>query len=246
MTAHMSKTRVCLKSEIPANGMKECEAAGGIKLLVANSGEAYYAVQAMCPHQEVALCEGLYDGTVLTCHQHLWQWDIKTGAPLGMAEAPLERFDVFIDGETIYVGSQGALNVGELFTGIGEATLAALTALAKSEKFAAGSVLYKPGDTADDLFVLDSGRVEFQIGRDERTSPAGFMLRKGEVFGWAALLEEHPTRIATARVLEESNVLRINGKQALKILEADPASGFLVMRRLSGLIARFLAAAGAR
>jgi toluene monooxygenase system ferredoxin subunit len=242
----MSKEKVCLKADIPRNGMRECATAGGLKLLVANSGEAYYAVQAICPHQEVALCEGLYDGEILTCHQHLWQWDIKTGAPMGLAEAPLERYDVFIDGEAIYVGSQGALNVGELFSGIAEPTLAALTALAKMEEFAGGGFLYKPGDPADDLFVLDSGRVEFQIGRDERTSPAGFMLRKGEVFGWAALLEEHPKRIATARVLEKSTLLRINGKQALALLEADPASGFLVMRRLSGLIARFLAAPGAK
>ena len=72
------------------------------------------------------------------------------------------------------------------------------------------------------------------------------MLNKGEVFGWAALLDNQPTRIATARVLEPSALLRINGKAALKILESDPASGYLVMRRLSALIARFLAAPGAK
>ena len=242
----MSKQKICLVSEIPPNGLKECMVDGGLKLLVASSGNAYYAVQATCPHQDVALCEGLYDGAILTCHQHLWQWDIKTGAPLGLAEAPLERYDVFVEGETIFVGAQGALNVGELFSGIAESTLAALASLAKSEDFLAGSCLYRPGDPADDLFVLDSGRVEFQIGRDERTTAAGFMLKKGEAFGWAALLEEHPTRIATARMLEKSTLLRINGKEALKILESDPASGYLVMRRLSALIARFLAAPGAR
>ena len=112
--------------------------------------------------------------------------------------------------------------------------------------FAAGSVIYKLGDPADDFFVLESGRVEFQIGRDERVNPAGFILRKGEVFGWAALLENHPQRIASAKALEASALLRVNGKEALKLLESDPAAGFLVMRRLSGLIARFLAAAGAR
>ena len=242
----MSKKRICLKADVPLNEMRECEAEGGLKLLVANSGGQYFAVQSICPHQDVPLCEGLYDGTVLTCHQHLWQWDIRTGAPLGLAEAPLERYDVFIEGETIYAGSQGALNVGELFSGIADATLAALTGLAKPEEFAEGSTLYKPGDPADDFFVLDAGRVEFQIGRDERTSPAGFMLRKGEVFGWAALLDDHPARIATARVLEKSTLLRINGKAALKVLESDAASGYLVMRRLSALIARFLAAPGAR
>ena len=242
----MNKQKICLASEIPQNGLKECVAEGGLKLLVASSGDAFYAVQATCPHQDVALCEGLYDGAILTCHQHLWQWDIKTGAALGLAEAPLERYDVFIEDETIYVGSQGALNVGTLFSGITEQTLAALTNLAKSEEFTEGSYLYRPGDPADDLFVLDSGRVEFQIGRDERTSAAGFMLKRGEVFGWAALLEEHPARIATARVLEKSILLRINGKQALRILESDPASGYVVMRRLSALIARFLAAPGAK
>jgi toluene monooxygenase system ferredoxin subunit len=217
-----------------------------MKLLVANSGNEYFAVQAMCPHQEVALCEGLFDGSVLTCHQHLWQWDIRTGAPMGLAEAPLERYDVTVEGDAIYVGAQGALNVGELFSGIAAPTLAALAAHAKREEYAAGSTLYRPGDPSDDFFVLDSGRVEFQIGRDERTSPAGFMLNKGEVFGWAALLDNQPQRIASARVLENSALLRINGKQALQLLESDPASGFIVMRRLSALIARFLAAPGAK
>jgi toluene monooxygenase system ferredoxin subunit len=242
----MSKKLVCRVAEIPPNGMKECNAEGGLKLLVANSGTEYFAVQAICPHQEVPLCEGLFDGTVLTCHQHLWQWDIRSGAPMGIAEAPLERFDVTVEGGAIFVDSQGALNVGELFSGIAESTLAALTALAKREEYAEGTVLYKPGDPAEDFFVLDSGRVEFQIGRDERTSPAGFMLKKGEVFGWAALLENQPNRIASARVLDKSALLRINGKQALKILESDPASGYVVMRRLSALIARFLAAPGAK
>jgi toluene monooxygenase system ferredoxin subunit len=242
----MGKKMICRIAEIPANGMKECEAEGGLKLLVANSGNEYFAVQAMCPHQDVALCEGLFDGSVLTCHQHLWQWDIRTGAPMGLAEAPLERFDVSVEGGAIYVGSQGALNVGELFTGIADTTLAALTTLAQRDEYAEGIDLYKPGDPAEDFFVLESGRVEFQIGRDERTSPAGFMLKKGEVFGWAALLENQPHRIASARVLEQSVLLRINGKQTLKLLESDPASGFLVMRRLSALITRFLAAPGAK
>ena len=242
----MSRKMICRMADIPANGLKECEAEGGLKLLVANSGNEYFAVQAMCPHQDVALCEGLFDGSVLTCHQHLWQWDIRTGAPMGLAEAPLQRYDVTVEGGVIYVGLQGALNVGELFTGIAGATLAALTALAKREEYAAGSTLYMPGDPAEDFFVLDSGRVEFQIGRDERTSPAGFMLKKGEVFGWAALLENQPQRIASARMLEHSALLRINGRQALKLLESDPASGYLVMRRLSALIARFLAAPGAK
>jgi toluene monooxygenase system ferredoxin subunit len=237
---------ICRTGDVPANGLKECEGEGGIKLLVASSGNEYFAVQALCPHQDVPLCEGLYDGSTLICHQHLWQWDIRTGAPMGLAEAPLERYDVTVEGDAIYVGSQGALSVGELFNGISPATLGALAKLANREEFAEGALLYRPGDPADDFFVLESGRVEFQIGRDERVDPAGFMLKRGEVFGWAALVDNQPQRIASAKALEKSTLLRINGKQALRLLESDPASGYVVMRRLAALIARFLAASGAR
>jgi toluene monooxygenase system ferredoxin subunit len=242
----MHKRFVCPRAEIPANGMIQCEAEGGLKLLVANAGNDYFAYQAMCPHQEVPLCEGLYDGAVLTCHQHLWQWDIRTGAAIGLAEAALERFHVEVEGDSIYVVAQSALSAAELFAGISEGTLAKITALAQKEERGAGSICYNLGDPADDFYVLESGRVEFLIGRDERLSPAGFMLRKGEVFGWAALLENQPRRIARATCLEHSRLLRINGKKTLELLEGDSASGYLVMRRLSSLIARYLASSGSR
>ena len=242
----MSRKFVCARSRVPANGLLECEVEGGGKLLVANAGDDYFAYQAICPHQDVPLCEGLYDGAVLTCHQHLWQWDIRSGAPIGLAEAPLESFPVQVEGDSIYVVAQSALNAAELFTGIPDQTLHAILALAKKEEIGAGNPVYDVGDPADDFFILDAGRVEFQIGHDERMSPAGFMLRKGEVFGWAALLENHPHRIARAACLEPSRLLRINGKAALEVLEKDPAAGYVVMRRLSSLIARYLASSGSK
>jgi toluene monooxygenase system ferredoxin subunit len=41
-------------------------------------------------------------------------------------------------------------------------------------------------------------------------------------------------------------LLRINGAQALQLLEADPASGYRVMRQLSQLIARQLHSTGVK
>jgi toluene monooxygenase system ferredoxin subunit len=242
----MARKFVCRRAEVPANGMAAFDAGDGLKVLVASSGEEYFACQATCPHQDVSLAEGLYDGSVLTCHQHLWQWDIRSGSPIGLAEMPLECFKVEMDNDSIYVDTPGALNVGELFAGLPEGTLAQINALARREEYPQSGTLYEVGDPVDDFYVLESGRVEFLIGRDDRTSPAGFMLRKGEVFGWAALLESQPVRIAKATCIERSTLLRINGKQVLKVLEADPASGYVVMRRLSSLIARYLASSGAR
>lgn len=242
----MARKFVCRRGDVPANGMAAFDAGEGLKVLIARSGEEYFACQATCPHQDVSLAEGLYDGSVLTCHQHLWQWDIRSGSPLGLAEMPLDCFKVEVDNDSIYIDTPGALNVAELFAGISEGTLAQINALARREEYQQGGTLYEVGDPADDFYVLESGRVEFLIGRDERTSPAGFMLRKGEVFGWAALLENQPVRIAKATCLERSTLLRVNGRRALNVLEADPVSGYLVMRRLSSLIARYLASSGAR
>jgi toluene monooxygenase system ferredoxin subunit len=240
----MSKIRVCKPSEIPANGMKAYDVEGGLKVLIANAGESYYAYQGICPHQEVCLDEGFYDGSVLTCHQHLWQWDIKTGDPIGLAEAPLEAYQVKVEDGEIYVMQSGALNAAELFANVSDETRGKLEKLARREECESGSSLYKVGDPTDDIYILESGRIEFLIGRDDRTSAAGFMLRKGEVFGWAALLENQPKRIAQATCLEKSAVLRLNGKEVLNVLASDPASGYLVMRTLSNLITRHLTTSG--
>ena len=243
----MTKRLLCRAVEVPENGLKECEADGGLKVVVAKAGGEFFGFQAICPHQEVPLCEGLFDGSVLTCHMHLWQWDVRTGAPLGIAEAPLQRYRVAVEGDSLYLGGDdSALGAGELFNGLEQSILEKLAALARRETHQAGATLYHPGDPAEDFFVLESGRVEFLIGRGDRTAPGGFMLKKGEVFGWAALLDGYPARIASARCLEESALLRINGKSALRVLEGDPAAGLTVMRRLAGLIARYLASSGAK
>ncbi len=243
----MTKRLVCRVADVPENGLKECEAEGGLRLVVANAGGEFFGFQAVCPHQDVPLCEGLFDGSTLTCHMHLWQWDIRSGSPLGLAEAPLQRYPLAVEGDALYLsGEATALDVGELFNGIAAGTIAALAALARRETYQPGAVLYGPGDPAEDFFVLDSGRVEFLVGHGDRTAPGGFMLKKGEAFGWAALLDGYPARIASARCLEESSLLRINGKAALRVLEGDPAAGFVVMRRLAALIARYLASSGAR
>ena len=57
---------------------------------------------------------------------------------------------------------------------------------------------------------------------------------------------ENPTRIASARCLEVATLLKINGKAALGVLEKDPQAGFVVMRRLAALVARYLATSGVK
>src|SRR5919205_3794295 len=132
----MGKRLVCQVSDVPENGLKECETEDGVKLVVANAGGEFIGFQASCPHQEVPLCEGVFDGATLTCHMHLWQWDVRSGAPLGIAEAPLQKYALTREGDALYVEASGsALEAASLFSGLGSETLKALERLAKREEF---------------------------------------------------------------------------------------------------------------
>lgn len=240
----MKRIHICSASDVADNEMKGFDSSLGVRVLIANADGCYHAYQGLCPHQDVCLDEGIFDGSTLTCHQHLWQWDIATGNAMGLAEAPLERYDIENEGGEIYVLQASALKAAELFKGASEATIARLDALTRREEHDTPRTLYDVGDPADDLYILEAGRVEFVIGREGRSSPAGFMLRKGEAFGWAALLQDHPRRIAKASCLEKSTVLRLNGEEVLKVLAEEPASGYLVMKQLSTLITRHLGSQG--
>jgi toluene monooxygenase system ferredoxin subunit len=83
--------------------MKAFATEDGRTVLVVRAGDRCYGYQAMCPHMDVALEEGVFDGSVITCLEHLWQWDVHTGEPRGEAEAPLRRYAVREEDGTLYL-----------------------------------------------------------------------------------------------------------------------------------------------
>jgi toluene monooxygenase system ferredoxin subunit len=104
--APMKKTKriaICKVSDIPANGMKQVKAQGK-DICVLNGGDRFFACQAVCPHEHVPLCNGVFDGETLTCVEHLWQWSLlEDGEPRGLAETRLEMYGVEVDAGTVYL-----------------------------------------------------------------------------------------------------------------------------------------------
>ena len=96
-------TRLCRADEVPVNGMKEF-AAGNVNVLIVSTGSGFVAYQALCPHEAVRLEDGVHDGSVLTCLEHMWQFDVHTGAPLGDAEAGLKPYRLKQESGELYVG----------------------------------------------------------------------------------------------------------------------------------------------
>jgi toluene monooxygenase system ferredoxin subunit len=86
--------RLCGVNDLPENGMKEFSVDGESRILVVSTGGDYLAYQAQCPHEAVPLEQGVHDGSTLTCLEHLWQFDVRTGAPLGDAERGLQSYQL--------------------------------------------------------------------------------------------------------------------------------------------------------
>jgi nitrite reductase/ring-hydroxylating ferredoxin subunit len=59
------------------------------------------------PHEAVPLEQGVQDGSVLTCLEHLWQFDLHTGAPMGDAEVGLTGYRLKEEAGDLYVELKG-------------------------------------------------------------------------------------------------------------------------------------------
>ena len=108
--------------------------------------------------------------------------------------------------------------------------------LGRVETYPQDASVYTLGQAADDFYVLVDGMVRFTIGLGPRSTHAGQVLKRGEVFGWAALVESAHKRIATARAITPCTVLALNGEQLTIMMDEDHGLGYRLMRQLNELI----------
>ncbi len=99
----MSWKTVCRASDIAPNELKQFDI-DGIEIVVANVDGLFVAIPPLCPHMEDPLAEsGICDKNVLTCTKHLWQWDLRTGEAMGLAEQRLRMYRVRTENDEVHV-----------------------------------------------------------------------------------------------------------------------------------------------
>lgn len=124
-----------------------------------------------------------------------------------------------------------------LFDGCSSGTLTNMAKIAKEFDCEKGQVIYETGDDAVDAYVLVDGIVTFINKSGVEFLNIQRLVQRSTVFGWVALVPEHPKRLGSAQCLEDSKILSINGDALLGILKQDTKSGYQVMKRLCSLIA---------
>ena len=134
------------------------------------------------------------------------------------------------------------LGQARFFAGLPAAHLERVAALGRMRSFPQDTRIYTIGDAVDDFYVLADGMVRFTLGLGKRDTSAGDIIRRGEVFGWAPLVEGQPRRIATAYCLTPCEVVALDGGALMSLMEGDASIGYALMKKLAVLLTSELVA----
>lgn len=99
----MSFTKVCTVDDLWEGEMDSFTVDGQEVLLVCADGGSIKAFQGICPHQDIPLVEGQFDGKKVICRAHLWQFDACTGQGINPADCALAEYPVKLVGNDVYV-----------------------------------------------------------------------------------------------------------------------------------------------
>ncbi len=98
----MTWKKVAKKGSIPSGKGWEYNV-DGKKIAIFNK-DGYYALDALCVHQDGHIAPGELDGDVVECPLHSWHYNIKTGKLLDyLKDVKLQTYSVEDRNDGIYV-----------------------------------------------------------------------------------------------------------------------------------------------
>jgi CRP/FNR family transcriptional regulator, cyclic AMP receptor protein len=105
----------------------------------------------------------------------------------------------------------------------------ALIPYMKLEQFREGDVVFRRGDPANKLYVVQQGNV--------RLRETGKRISAGGVFGEVGLFAPHGVRSLTAICDDHCRLATISADKVLELYYESPRFGFFLIRLISGLVA---------
>jgi len=121
----------------------------------------------------------------------------------------------------------------DLFKEIAPEIMNEIVNICSEEKYAEGTVLFKKGEEADCLYILEEGGLKLVI---ENGGTITFSLDEpGEVFGWSSMVESG-LYTASGFCATDLKVLKIKRGDLDKIFNLHPDVGLKVLKRLAGVI----------
>lgn len=124
----------------------------------------------------------------------------------------------------------------EIFAGLSDGELIQVAGLCKAIRAPAGHIVFKEGDTGDELYIVHEGTVRVMITTrlaDGTTAPSTInSLYPGQCFGEQALLGG-AARTATVATNEPAVLIVIRALDFDALAERNSRIGYVVMRNLA-------------
>src|SRR5919109_2380985 len=99
----MTWIKLANKDELRQGKGKELNV-DGIRIALFNANGRFYAIEALCRHQDGPLAPGKIDGEIVECPLHSWHYNVRTGELLDYLEGvKLTTYKVDIKGNDIYI-----------------------------------------------------------------------------------------------------------------------------------------------
>jgi CRP-like cAMP-binding protein len=125
-----------------------------------------------------------------------------------------------------------------LFRNLPEELLNKVAALGEEVTYSEEDFIFREGDQADKLHFLLNGEVVLKVKLTSRPESitVSAVSQQYESFGWSGIVPPYHYT-ASAVCTADCKVLTIPGEGFTKLLEENTAAGFIVMRRLTEIVA---------
>jgi CRP/FNR family transcriptional regulator, cyclic AMP receptor protein len=133
------------------------------------------------------------------------------------------------------------LQQSQFLENFSESHLRTLSSFADSLEVSTGERIFREGDPADAVYLIDVGRVVLEICAPGIGCKQICTLSRGELLGWSPLLDQ-VRFTATARALEPTRLIRMNADQLRSACQQDMSLGYDFLRRTSNALAKRLSA----
>lgn len=117
----------------------------------------------------------------------------------------------------------------------------AMIECASDVQFAAGQLIFREGEEASHLFLIQDGKVALEVFRLDPGPIVIQTLVAGDVLGWSWLVPPYRWRF-DARALEHTRTLAFDGPCLRAMCEESPAFGYELLKRLFGILEQRLQA----
>jgi len=99
--------KVCKVDDLWEGEMESFEVNGREVLVVWPNDGSICAFQGICPHQDIPLIEGKFDGKNIICRAHQWVFDGSNGKGLNPSDCRLAEYPVKVEGEDVLIETEG-------------------------------------------------------------------------------------------------------------------------------------------